>query len=305
MTETLGVIVVLSVMSHGGAATGPSTSEAIVGQGLASDWGAFPAGWFTERIAVQWENVPAVQAITDLATRFNQPMWTSEAARRRIEESRVHLTARHLTGYQALSALCRIVRLDWAMADRVVVLTTPQETPSLWRAGVRGLRRLALRQRPDWGQARVETRTASLDIVDATVSAAGAKLSEAYGLNLWVSDEVRASQALLTIEGSSVDVSEAIQKLAEQCKACVLEQEGVFWVGSRDGSDVAGGQQVALATSQAAPGAMPSESHSWVTIEGGAVTVDGFADDIEAVRRWRSRHRSNGGGNPSRKVEAH
>ena len=66
------------------------------------------------------------------------------------------------------------------------------------------LRLHVVRERPQRTGGSAREATADLDLVDATATAAVARLTDAYALNLWLPEPVRDRQVLITLRGRSV-----------------------------------------------------------------------------------------------------
>ncbi len=240
------------------------------------------------RLAVQWEDLSAAEALADLANRLGQPIWTSDNVRQQASQTRVRLVARHLTGDQALSALCRLAAWDWTWTDGAIAVTVASHTPSGWRMRSAALRSHVVRERPQRARVSAREATADLDLVDATATAAAARLTEAYGLNLWLPEPVRNRQVLITLRGQSMPAADAVAGLARQLGTQPVEADGVVWLLSDDLAGTFGNARPTTApTGKVVVSAGPKRR--WTTLRAGAVTAEGWSDEIGAVRRWRER----------------
>ncbi len=242
-------------------------------------------GWASRRVAVRWEGIPASEALADLANRLGQPIWRTETGRQRASQTRVHLVARHLTGFQAICVLCRLAGLRWTVIEGVVAVTDAESAPAAWRLSSLAIRLRALRDPPTGVRVRVGKETADLDLVDATIAAATARLSEAYGLNLWLPDKVRTSQVLISLQGKAVPVADAIAAMARQLRVRPTQADGVVWLlPDQLGQRLFDSQPVRDSARRVGDGSFES---GWVRLREGDLAAEGWARDVRAVRQRR------------------
>jgi len=234
-------------------------------------------------VAVQWEGIAAGEALADLANRLGQPIWRTEAGRRRAGRTRVHLVARHLTGFQAICVLCRLAGLEWTVIDGVVAVTDAESTPAAWRLSSLAIRSRVLRAPPTGVRGQVGKDTADLDLVDVTIATATARLSEAYGLNLWLPDEVRTRQTLISLQGKAMPVGDAIAAVARQLGVRPTEADGVVWLLPDGLTERVLGSQPARASSRR--GGDRRLGSSWIRLREGDLAAEGWGRDIRAVRQ--------------------
>jgi len=247
----------------------------------------FPPGqarFWSHPLVLKWEGITAADAFADLSNRTMQPIWMTDAARQESAQARVHLVARSLNGFQALSVLCRMAGLEWLMVEDVVAVAPAASTPTVWRLGGANLRSRVLGDHPDWNRATPGKPTADVDLVDVTATVAAGQLSETYGLSLVLHGVLRTSQKLITLQGRSVPAREAVSELARQLGAQVREELGVVWLSpplAHGGAAIS--QPVRLDTE-------PPRSRVWRSVQAGQVTAEGWADEIDAMRLWAAEH---------------
>ncbi len=256
-------------------------------------------GWLVQRTPVQWEDVPATKALGLLVNQFQRPIWTSDRARQRASQTRVHLVARHLVAFQVLNVLCRMAGLHWTLCDGVVAVTDAARTPRSWQASARALRSRLLAEHPACARTHVGNPTADLDLVDVTASAAIDRVQEAYELSLWAPKPVRTRQVLVTLRGKAMPIAETMTSLSQQLGVRAVAADGLFWLLP---AAQAKSLEMPAPTSQAtAPLVERADagSREWTTLKTGRVTAVGWADDIRGVLAWRERHRGGAGDNPA------
>jgi hypothetical protein len=243
--------------------------------------------WLSERVAVHWQGIAAADALADLANRIGKPIWTSDLARQRVRETPLTMTARHLTGLGALNVVCRLVGLNWTLVDGVVAISDVRETPSAWKLVGEAIRSAVDGSRPGWSKPIVEHTTADLDLVDVSIATAVEQIAEAYGLSLWVSDDVRSRQELITLKGEAVPMTVAITTLEERLQVRALESDGVIWLVP---ADAAGSFQQPANTAPPAErpttGTHVSQGNEWVRLNNGAVAAEGWEQDVYAAQEW-------------------
>ena len=263
----------------------------LIARGAVHDVSRTVGAWAGRRVAVQWQGATSAQVVADLADRLGRPIWMTDAARRRAGRTRVRFAARHLTGFQAVSALCRLAGLRWLVIDGAIVLTDATRTPGAWRLASRALRLRVLAEHPQWARAHAGRSAADLDLVDTTPSAALARLGDAYQLDLWMSEAVRSGQTLVTPRGVAIPLKQAIAEFARQLAVRAVDSDGVIWLLARDepGSVVEG-----AFAEEAGPGVPERETvgqaDRWIRLRAATIIAEGRADDIRAVRQWRGAH---------------
>jgi hypothetical protein len=248
--------------------------------------------------SIQWEGVAAASARGDLTNALERPIRLAESASQQYSQIRLHLVGRRLNGFQALGAFCRMTGLDWTPIEGAIVLTKPDRTPAVWRSVGRAWRTRLLREHPEWSRAHVGKPAADLDLVDVTSMAAAARLAGAYDVNVSLSTEVATSQTLVSITGRSMAVGEALSELSRQLDTQVLEQDGIFWIGTAERKDHP------VEPLEAPREVRQSTSRLWQSVRTDVFTAEGWPEEISAVREWMAARGSPAGRNAGDSAEA-
>ncbi len=250
--------------------------------------------WAGKRVTLTWQDEPLANALLDLATQLEYPLWTSDEARRLAASKRLSYTGRNLPAVSALGVVCRLGGLDWVADEGAIIITAGTDATTIWRLKRDGLVRRLRRDHPDWlGLAR-DDRRADLDLVDASIRAAIQRLREAYGVTLVADEDLLKSQKLVTLQGTNRSLEDTLAALGESLNAQAEVEGGVVWL-TTGSQRAASPRPQESSPSPAEPGGLAGTHRGvgrWVRLAESGVRAEGWGADVDAVIRVQRHERT-------------
>lgn len=131
-------------------------------------------------------------------------------------------------GYQAVLLVATLAGLDVYLADDLVIYLPAGTLPRVLRSQQNG----ALRDRGrDLGldAGHVLTRSAPLDLMDATLSSTADVFVREYGIPVVISPGVRDVQSLVSIEGTDLSLADALNQFERSTGLSASVRWGMVW----------------------------------------------------------------------------
>lgn len=237
--------------------------------------------WAPKRVSVVWQDEPLADALVDLVTQLQYPLWTSDETRRLAATKRVSFVGRDIAAVSALNAVCRLAGLHWVNGEGAIIITAQTDAPMVWQLKRAGLLRRLRRKHPEWLDPAGNDRTADLDLVDASIRTAMQRLGKAFGVTLATDQNLLASQKLVTLQGTGLTLDEALSHVCDSLGARADVDAGVIWLATdaeRNGRPYA---TTTLLAGETDGGIQPAQR--WLRMTQGSLQACGWEGDVTAV----------------------
>jgi hypothetical protein len=181
---------------------------------------------------ILYRGTPFRTALAELADRLGVRYILDASIPAAILDEPVRMSALHLTGDQAFRWLARIGGVTAVLVDGMFLVAPDDRLPAVWRAT--GTSSPSQRSLDEARLARLNTRRADIEWVDAPLSGVAEDVSGLFGVDVIFHPALLADSKLIYLKEAGVSLEAVREALARQLGARTEFYDGALWVCPAD-----------------------------------------------------------------------